>query len=110
MDVLGRAAEFLAFVNSEESVEGLPTGARREVWTKEVGRWLKAVGVSSPPDKFKLYWDQYSDQPLFRRRDAHPLNWLVASGGRLLAVDLEAIGWRPLGYEIGQSGGRWMLT
>jgi RNA:NAD 2'-phosphotransferase (TPT1/KptA family) len=35
------------------------------------------------------------------RRDAHTMNWLV-SDDRLLAVDFDCVGWRPLGYELAQ--------
>jgi RNA:NAD 2'-phosphotransferase (TPT1/KptA family) len=37
-----------------------------------------------------------------RRRDAHLDNWVLTTDDRLLALDLEAIGCRPVGYELAQ--------
>jgi RNA:NAD 2'-phosphotransferase (TPT1/KptA family) len=101
-DALASAAEFLAFVHGKESEGQTPKGARKDVLGKEVGRWLRALSFEDPAGTFAEFWANYSDLPLLRRRDAHPLNWLIASGGRLLAVDLEAMGWRPITYEVAQ--------
>jgi len=30
------------------------------------------------------------------------MNWIVADDGKLIAVDFEAFGWRPVGYELAQ--------
>jgi AAA ATPase domain/Adenylate and Guanylate cyclase catalytic domain len=40
--------------------------------------------------------------PLLTRRDAHAFNWLLSGTNKVSAIDLEATGWRPTGYELAQ--------
>lgn len=100
--VVSVAARFLGHVHSLERGSDGPVRVRRDVRDKEVGRWLRTIGVVDPTATFDKYWSCYAGLPAYRRRDAHPLNWLVVSEARILAVDLEATGWRPLTYEVAQ--------
>lgn len=40
--------------------------------------------------------------PLVRKRDAHASNWVVDGAGRIIAVDLEAVSFLPVGHDIAQ--------
>ena len=99
---IARAAKFLGHIHNLEESHDEPVKVRKEVRNKEVGRWLKTIGVPDHLTAFDDYWSCYSGMPMYRRRDAHPLNWLVVGEDRILAVDLEATGWRPMTYEIAQ--------
>jgi RNA:NAD 2'-phosphotransferase (TPT1/KptA family) len=98
--LLARTAEYLGFMNTVE--EATQDGVRRELKVKEVGRWIRAIGVSEPIGHFDEWWTLVSDAGVTRRRDAHLDNWVLTSDGHLLALDLEAIGSRPVGYELAQ--------
>lgn len=100
--VVSEAAAYLGFINATEASTGNYDGMRRAVKVREVGRWLKEVEAVDPPALFDLFWSCYGNLPAFIRRDAHPLNWLVTKDEKILAVDLESIGWRPLTYELAQ--------
>lgn len=97
------AAEFLAYFHAREDSElPIPT-PRQDIREKELGFWLK--NVVDPDLRLGLVSDWLTitaDVPIFRRRDAHPMNWLVEGDGRILAVDLETHGTRPAGYELAQ--------
>lgn len=99
--LLGDAARFLGIINKCEQGKALNQG-RREVKTKEFGRWLKACGLVDLNDIFDRWWDCVKDAELLRRRDAHLHNWLITDEARIYAIDLEAQGWRPAGYELAQ--------
>lgn len=101
---LADTSEFLALIHWAGSDERDTFGIRRELWTKELGRWTRQI---FPDDTerasfFEAWWKMACTAPLIPRRDAHPLNWLVGLDGSLLAVDLESIGVRPFGYELAQ--------
>lgn len=101
---LSSTAEYLALIH-HSGVDGrVMTGARRELRSKELGRWLRALtGDDVLRDRlFNRWWDEIANAPLPPRRDAHPMNWLVDADNRILAVDLESTGVRPYGYEIAQ--------
>lgn len=51
---------------------------------------------------FNDWWSLVEAAPAYERRDAHALNWLIDTSGRILAVDLDARGSRPFGYELAQ--------
>ena len=103
VNAVSLAATYLGYIHAlEHAAAGLAVGVRKDVKVKEVGRWLKRIGLEDPLSVFDRYWACYGDLPMYRRRDAHPLNWLVVSEDRLLAVDLEATGWRPMTYEVAQ--------
>lgn len=98
--LLARTAGYLGFMNTvEDATQG---GVRKELKAKEVGRWIRAVGVSDPSRHFDERWDLVSHAGMARRRDAHLDNWVLTTDGRILALDLEAIGCRPVGYELAQ--------
>lgn len=98
--LLARTAAYLGFMNTVE--DATRDGVRRELKRKEVGRWIRAIGVSEPDRHFDEWWDLVSQTAVARRRDAHLDNWVLTTDGRLLALDLEAIGSRPVGYELAQ--------
>ena len=98
--LLARTAAYLGFMNSVETATS--NGVRKELKAKEVGRWIRAVGVSEPTAHFEDWWNLVSKVGMTRRRDAHLDNWVVTADGRLLALDLEATGCRPVGYELAQ--------
>jgi RNA:NAD 2'-phosphotransferase (TPT1/KptA family) len=102
--LLRRAAEFLGIIHHFEGAVNLPQASvRREVKERELGRWLRRlVGPSNYLDFFDSWWGMYADLPVMRRRDAHSLNWIVDDASRILAVDLEAQGARPVCYELAQ--------
>lgn len=100
VSLLARTAAYLGFMNSVEIASLI--GVRKDLKAKEVGRWVRALGVSDPAAHFEDWWKLVSHVVMTRRRDAHLDNWVVAVDGRLLALDLEAIGCRPVGYELAQ--------
>ncbi|HTN57816.1 MAG TPA: RNA 2'-phosphotransferase [Protaetiibacter sp.] len=101
---LSRAAEFLALVHWAGAGLRTADGCRREIKEKELGRWLRSIvpDAEERSQVFEWWWAEVATAPLLARRDAHPMNWLVDSQGRLLAVDLESTGVRPFGYELAQ--------
>lgn len=100
VSLLARTAAYLGFMNSVETATS--NGVRKELKAKEVGRWIRALGVKEPTAHFEEWWILVSNVGMTRRRDAHLDNWVVTADGRLLALDLEAIGCRPVGYELAQ--------
>ncbi|WP_284328082.1 RNA 2'-phosphotransferase [Demequina litorisediminis] len=98
--LLKRIAAFLALMNRVESAS--PEGVRRGLKEREVGRWLRAIGERSHIEAFEQWWSLVSGVKPVRRRDAHLDNWVLTSDGCVLALDLEAIGSRPAGYELAQ--------
>lgn len=103
-NLLTDTAEFLAFIHWA-GIEGRDQfGARRELRAKEFGRWLRSLVVDEEDrdSLFNAWWDVMGEAPLLPRRDAHPMNWIVDTSGRIFAVDLESTGTRPFGYEIAQ--------
>jgi len=101
---LTSAARYLAHIHAiERETAGSPSGMRKELKTKEIGRWLKViVGVAGDRSYFERWWELTRAVPSFPRRDAHAFNWIVTDEERILAVDLEAVGRRPVGYELAQ--------
>lgn len=99
--LMTEAAAFLGAINYCE--RGLaPNEGRRDVKGKEFGRWLKACGLEDVNAVFDRWWEVMSKSALVRRRDAHLHNWLMGDNFTLYAIDLEAQGWRPAGYELAQ--------
>lgn len=104
----GRAAlrdvvEYLAFMHAT-ATNGTDSGnIRKLLWEREVGRWLRPLGFEQDRRAvFEEWWSALKNVPLLGRRDAHAMNWLVANDGKILAVDLDATGARPFGYELAQ--------
>ena len=112
LDVPGRerlsamidTAGFLALIHSTEQDGREVSGVRKTIRDCEVGRWLKVIVPDQTERKsvFDSWYSLIEGAPPVPRRDAHASNWLVETGGRVLAVDLDATGWRPLGYELAQ--------
>ncbi|MDF1605355.1 RNA 2'-phosphotransferase [Nocardioides sp. YIM 152315] len=100
VSLLARTAAFLGFMNSVETAT--PKAVRKDLKAKEVGRWIRSLGVSEATTHFDEWWNLVSHVGVTRRRDAHLDNWVLALDGRLLALDLEATGCRPVGYELAQ--------
>ncbi|WP_162242560.1 RNA 2'-phosphotransferase [Leifsonia sp. Leaf336] len=99
--LVGQAASFLAMFHSKGSSPG--EGLRRCLWEKELGRWLRAMfSDEERAAVFQEWWELVRHAPVLDRRDAHALNWLVDTKGRILAVDMDAKGCRPFGYELAQ--------
>ncbi len=107
LQVLVDTAEFLA-VSHSRPVESDAT-QRRVLRDREFGRWLRSLAMDEAPgaslrdELFDKWWlEVLRLGPLVPRVDAHALNWIVQSDGRVLAVDLDSPGSRPLGYELAQ--------
>jgi RNA:NAD 2'-phosphotransferase (TPT1/KptA family) len=99
--VFREVAVFLAFIHSQSDPR-MAVGVRKTLWEVEVGRWLRAiVPEAARMGPFQDWWDVVGQAPVLPRRDAHALNWLVADD-RILGVDFDCVGWRPLGYELAQ--------
>ncbi|POH67782.1 hypothetical protein C3B60_06055 [Cryobacterium zongtaii] len=106
--LLKSCVEFLAFIHANEAKRVQPRHVRREIKTKELGRWLKTVTPRSE-ESFEKWWALVESMPALPRRDAHSLNWLVDSESRILAVDLETVGSRPAMYEVAQLIDDWPI-
>lgn len=100
---LSRAARFLAIINSVET-GSVHAGASAwgDLRGKDLGRWLKSLMVSDWEQLFEEWFRGVSKAPLVSRRDAHAENWLVTPDSGLVALDFEAKGVRPAGYELAQ--------
>lgn len=95
---------FLALIHVAESCDpGAGLKMRSQLWSKEFGRWLKALRIENRANVFADWWSIFDGcVPCYKRRDAHPLNWIVTPRRDIIAVDFEATGWRPAGYELAQ--------
>lgn len=101
--ILAVTARYLALIQTVGADSEPCIGARRQLWSKELGRWLRFLTSSAEAKRlFELWWSVVSVAPLVLRRDAHALNWIVDSAGRILAADLDCVGWRPICYELAQ--------
>ena len=102
--LLTRTARFLAVIQeSEIGIETANGSVRRELKIKEIGFWLKKLfRKDEATSMFAEWWDMVASMPMLPRRDAHSLNWIVADDERILAVDLESKGVRPVLYELAQ--------
>jgi len=104
LPILRKTAEFLALIHTSEVDNNVaPTRVRNQLLRKEFGYWLRdGLRVADVGAIFSPWWDLLSTVPVVPRRDAHPLNWIMGDDGSIIAVDLEACGWRPVGYELAQ--------
>lgn len=107
-ELLKGAAKFLAYVHGSCDPSPTPVpGVRKDV-RNEVRMWLRAVLPDESPGEvnalFEEWWALLDENglPPQPRRDAHAFNWLVTDTDRIIAVDLEASRWRPMGYELAQ--------
>lgn len=96
------AARFLGLINRSEAPTVTDDGVRRSLKTKEVGRFLKNCEVENSAEIFERWWSSVAHIDRVTRKDAHLDNWLLTEDGRLIAIDWEASGCRPIGYELAQ--------
>jgi RNA:NAD 2'-phosphotransferase (TPT1/KptA family) len=80
----------------------------RSAWKKlknELNLWSPTLFRSmEESDNFvaAMHESLPGDLPLVRKRDAHASNWMVDDAGRMVAVDLEAKSFLPVGYDVAQ--------
>lgn len=98
--LLSRVATFLALIHANESANS--DGMRRQIISKELGRWLQKLGLERAGDEFSEWYEMVDTGFVYARRDAHLDNWIIKDNDVLVAIDLEAGGARPLGYELAQ--------
>ena len=96
------AARFLGLINRIEMRSASDDGVRKDLKGKEIGRFLKSCGLQDYLDTFNCWWDVVKDVDKVSRRDSHLDNWLRDDNGRIVAIDLEATGCRPIGYDLAQ--------
>jgi len=110
-ELVRSAARFLALIQAREASgkAAIELNARgsfssaKELRKKELGFWMRSgLRCDNAKGLFERWWECVSDLPDLPRRDAHPLNWIVGESGEVIAVDFEAVGRRPLGYELAQ--------
>lgn len=75
---------------------------RKALKSKEFGYWLKNLSGQSASEYFDLWWQIIGKSPSLPKRDAHLLNWMIDANSNVIALDMEAAGSRPLGYELAQ--------
>ena len=102
--LLPRCVEFLALFHNAAD----PPQEHRSAW----GRLKNGLKLWSPAlfrDKKRanefvaaMAKTMPSGLPLLRKRDAHASNWVVDEVGRLVAVDLEAGSFLPVGHDFAQ--------
>ncbi|MFE2772826.1 RNA 2'-phosphotransferase [Microbacterium resistens] len=102
--ILREVSRFLAAIHfaGREIVD--TNGTRASLKQIEFGRWLRSLRLTDDErsEVFNDWWRIVEDAPQVPRRDAHPLNWIVGTDDKILAVDLESKGARPFGYELAQ--------
>ncbi len=107
LKLLKRTAIFLAYTHSSRGLQR-GVGKVRSRVRNEVRQWLRGMLTNHPTEVVNATFDDWwsllarLDLPAVRRRDAHAFNWLVTDDERIIAVDLEAADYRPLGYELAQ--------
>ncbi len=104
VEILRDVAAFLATIHFAGRDLVSLKGTRASLKQVEFGRWLRSLQLSDEERAtvFDNWWRVVESAPQVPRRDAHPLNWLIGTDDRVLAVDLESQGARPLGYELAQ--------
>ncbi len=98
--ILESVVDILALIQGAEhdKLGGGVGRARRDLKKQEVGRWIRdGLKVDEPRRLFDEWFEAIPEPPVLSRRDAHPHNWLATSTREIVALDLEACGWRPLG-------------
>lgn len=108
LELLKRTAVFLAYIHSSLGGPQRDVARVRKRVRNEVHLWLRGILANHPAEEanatFDVWWTllYQTDLPTVPRRDAHAFNWLVTDDNRIIAVDLEAVSHRPLGYELAQ--------
>ncbi|GAA3216998.1 RNA 2'-phosphotransferase [Oerskovia jenensis] len=101
IELLTQASEFLAHINNCEGISEA-TSVRRNLKTRDVGRWFRIVDPQRGGEYFDRWWSLVEDCEVLKKRDAHLDNWLQSDDGKIVAIDLESKGARPVGYELAQ--------
>jgi len=101
LSLLQRLARNLGWINKLEGLSCNQTG-RRDIKSRELGMWLKALGCEDWSGFFEQWWSSFVGIPAALRRDSHLDNWILSDSGAIIAIDLEAQTWRPLAYELAQ--------
>ncbi|MFD8694988.1 RNA 2'-phosphotransferase [Kitasatospora purpeofusca] len=105
-ELLKRAATFLAYIHAAPRPGGTTPARPRGQIRGEVRIWLRELFPKGADtlvnEAFDNWWALLAGAPALPRRDAHAFNWLVTDDGRIIAIDLEAVGQRPVGYELAQ--------
>jgi len=107
VESLQRALRLLARLHAWRGVPPTRAGDNQPLTvplpTKALARDLRDLGV---PDAASIAraWERAvpAGLPILGKRDAHADNWLITDTGRVVALDLQASGWLPLGFEVAQ--------
>lgn len=102
VSIVSRTARFLGVINRAESEQASNQQVRKDLKTKEMGRFLKSCGVENYLETFNSWWNIVGSVDPVTRRDSHLDNWLLSEHQKIVAIDLEAIGSRPFGYDLAQ--------
>lgn len=96
------AARFLGLINRSEKTQASEVGVRKELKVKEVGRFLKSCGIQNYLEPFDRWWSIVGNVDKVTRRDSHLDNWIIDESGKIVAIDWDATGCRPFGYDLAQ--------
>ncbi len=99
-----RALKLLAHINSWRGQAPLISLSRALRSTRSsFARDLFDLGIRNSRALASAWFDAIpAGLPLVGKRDAHTENWLLSDRGEIVALDLEAGGWLPLGFEVAQ--------
>jgi len=107
LESLQRALRLLARVHAWRGTP--PTGAgdpqsrAAPLPRKALVEELKVLGVRDAGAAAQAWVDAVPlGLPVLGKRDAHADNWLITDTGHVVALDLQASGWLPLGFEVAQ--------
>ncbi|MEE1788814.1 hypothetical protein PUR71_38825 [Streptomyces sp. SP17BM10] len=83
---------------------GSPTGTPAHRLMKDgLKRDLRGLGVAEAAELAQSWCGAFpTDLPWLGKRDAHADNWLVTERGDVVALDLAATSWLPVGFEVAQ--------
>lgn len=100
--ILSRISDFLAEINNIEFDPKSNKSGKAEA-KREFRFWLKSfMPQDDASNVFETWWSYFEDLKRVEKRDSHIGNWIVGTDEYLFAIDLEAKGVRPVGYELAQ--------
>jgi len=100
---LENVVEFLALIHAVESNGDDQRGPRRIYREDGLLRWLKRLTDDEVANAlFNEWWGFVENAPVFTKRDAHGLNWLVKPSGKIIAIDLDSKKPTIFGDELAQ--------
>lgn len=97
------AVELLAIYQRPTMLRDPATSPWKRIKDK-LKHWAKAI-FDDPVDRsdfINTMRDALPNLPQVTKRDSHARNWLVDSAGRLVAIDLEASAFWPVGHDVAQ--------